>query len=53
VYGIIDGDEAGARLADRVRDALGATGTTGSVFRGPFRREGARVWWGGEHTEET
>jgi beta-RFAP synthase len=47
VYGIVDGEESSARLADRVRDALSATGTTGSVFSGPFRREGARVWWGG------
>jgi beta-ribofuranosylaminobenzene 5'-phosphate synthase len=47
VYGIVEGEEASVRLADRVRDALSATGTTGSVFSGPFRREGARVWWGG------
>jgi beta-ribofuranosylaminobenzene 5'-phosphate synthase len=45
MYGIVDGEEASTRLADRVRDALSATGTTGSVFSGPFRREGARVWW--------
>jgi beta-ribofuranosylaminobenzene 5'-phosphate synthase len=41
VYGIVDGEDAGRRLADRVRDALGASGT---VFEGPFRSDGARVW---------
>jgi beta-RFAP synthase len=46
VYGIVEGEAASVRLADRVRDALSTTGTTGSVFSGPFRPEGARVWWG-------
>ena len=41
VYGIVDGEDAGLRLAERVRDALGAAGT---VYEGPFRTEGARVW---------
>ena len=41
VYGIVEGDEASRRLADRVRDALGSSG---SVFDGPFRSDGARVW---------
>ena len=40
VYGIVEGDEAGRRLADRVREALGEGGT---VHEGPFRTEGARV----------
>jgi beta-RFAP synthase len=41
VYGIVEGDEAGFRLADRVRDVVG---TAGTVHHGPFRTEGARVW---------
>jgi hypothetical protein len=44
VYGIVDGDEAGLRLAERLRGALDALGITGCVHRGPFRRTGARVW---------
>jgi beta-ribofuranosylaminobenzene 5'-phosphate synthase len=41
VYGIVEGDDAGRRLADQVREAMGAGGT---VYEGPFRTEGARVW---------
>lgn len=41
VYGIVDGETAGAKLADRVRAFLGAAGT---VYEGPFRTDGARVW---------
>lgn len=41
VYGIVDGDEAAAALAGKV---LAAIGSDGSVYEGPFRREGARVW---------
>jgi len=41
VYGIIEGGEAGAELAGRVRDALGPLGI---VYEGAFRTEGARVW---------
>jgi predicted sugar kinase len=41
VYGIVSGGDAGLRLAERVRSALGAAGT---VFEGPFGAEGARVW---------
>lgn len=41
VYGIVDGEEAGLRLADRVRDALDGLGT---VYAGPFRSHGARAW---------
>jgi beta-ribofuranosylaminobenzene 5'-phosphate synthase len=44
VYGIVEGDEAGRRLADRVREALGDGGT---VHEGPFRTKGARVWRAG------
>jgi beta-RFAP synthase len=40
VYGIVDGDAAAARLADLVRDTLGANG---AVHHGPFRSEGARI----------
>jgi beta-ribofuranosylaminobenzene 5'-phosphate synthase len=43
VYGIVRGEEAAHRLADQVREALG---TTGAVYEGPFRGEGARVWKG-------
>ena len=46
VYGIVEGESAGQRLSDRVREALSASGTTGAVFSGPFRDEGARVWRG-------
>ena len=41
VYGVVDGEDAGRRLAERVRDALG---TAGTVYEGPFRTSGARVW---------
>jgi len=41
VYGIVEGEEAGGRLAERVREALGSSGT---VYEGPFRTDGARVW---------
>jgi beta-RFAP synthase len=41
VYGIVEGDDACDRLAEHVRAAMG---TSGKVFRGPFRSEGARVW---------
>jgi beta-RFAP synthase len=41
VYGIVEGEDAGRRLADRVREILDATG---SVYEGPFRADGARVW---------
>ena len=43
VYGIVDGADAGARLAERVRDVLGGRG---QVFEGPFRNSGASVWRG-------
>lgn len=41
VYGIVDGEDSGLRLAEQVSAALGATGT---VYQGPFRASGARVW---------
>jgi len=41
VYGVVEGEDASARLAGRVRDALGSRGT---VHAGPFRADGARVW---------
>jgi beta-RFAP synthase len=41
VYGIVEGDEAAAALAARVLEALGRDG---SVYQGPFRSAGARVW---------
>jgi len=43
VYGIVDGERTGLRLADRVREALDRCGG-GSVYEGAFRSEGARVW---------
>ncbi len=44
VYGIVDGEEAGRRLAERVRTALETGGFGGTVYEGPFRTHGARVW---------
>ena len=41
VYGIVEGDAEGVRLAERVRSLLQGTGT---VYEGAFRSEGARVW---------
>jgi beta-ribofuranosylaminobenzene 5'-phosphate synthase len=41
VYGIVDGEDQGLELADRVRGVLRADG---SVYVGPFRTDGARVW---------
>jgi beta-ribofuranosylaminobenzene 5'-phosphate synthase len=41
VYGIIEGEEQGLQLAERVRGTLR---DDGSVYVGPFRTEGARVW---------
>jgi beta-RFAP synthase len=49
VYGIVDGEEAGRRLADRVHAEMGESG---SVFEGPFRSEGARVWRAPVHAVE-
>jgi len=43
VYGIVEGEDAALRLADHVRQLLGARG---SVYEGPFRADGARVWRG-------
>jgi beta-ribofuranosylaminobenzene 5'-phosphate synthase len=43
VYGIVAGEDAGGRLADRVREALHRCGG-GTVYDGPFRPDGARVW---------
>ena len=44
VYGIVDGEDAGRRLAERVRTALDRSGVGGAVYEGPFRTTGARVW---------
>jgi len=41
VYGIVGSEEASVELAGRVRAMLGSSGT---VYEGPFRAEGARVW---------
>jgi beta-RFAP synthase len=45
VYGIVEGADAGAELAARVRTALDAQ-AGGLVLEGPFRSTGARVWRG-------
>ena len=44
VYGIVDGEDAGLRLAERVRALSATLGAAGSVYEGPFRTDGARVW---------
>jgi beta-RFAP synthase len=41
VYGILEGEATAARLAERLREALGPGGV---VYEGPFRSDGARVW---------
>jgi beta-ribofuranosylaminobenzene 5'-phosphate synthase len=43
VYGIVNGSDAGLRVADQLRAVMG---TAGRVFEGPFRSEGASVWRG-------
>ena len=43
IYGIVDGEAAGAALAGRLRQALIGVG---QLYEGPFRTEGARVWRG-------
>jgi beta-RFAP synthase len=40
VYGVVEGQSAASRLAERVQDALSGGG---SVFEGPFRTHGASV----------
>ena len=42
--------DAALRLADHVRQALGARG---SVYEGPFRADGARVWRGARREVRT
>jgi len=44
VYGIVEGEDAARRLAERTRGALDRFGSTGCVHCGPFRNDGARVW---------
>jgi beta-ribofuranosylaminobenzene 5'-phosphate synthase len=41
VYGIVQGEACGLRLAERVRSVLGGHG---AVYEGAFRTDGARVW---------
>jgi beta-RFAP synthase len=43
VYGIVEGPDAAASLAARLRQTVDPGG---QVFEGPFRTEGARVWLG-------
>ena len=44
VYGIVEGADCAARLADQVRSRLSQSGVAGDVYEGPFPIEGARVW---------
>jgi len=44
VYGIVEGEDAARRLAERTRGALDRFGSAGCVHCGPFRNDGARVW---------
>ena len=44
VYGIVDGEAAGRRLAERARGVAGSD----AVYEGPFPAEGARVWRGAD-----
>jgi beta-RFAP synthase len=46
VYGLVNGEDAARGLADLARAELG---TKGTVFEGPFRSEGARVWRAAVH----
>ncbi len=41
VYGIVDGETPGRRLAEQASELLGSRGV---VYEGPFRTDGARVW---------
>jgi predicted sugar kinase len=41
VYGIVEGDDAAIRIADRMRTTLNGAG---SVYSGPFPTSGARIW---------
>ena len=41
VYGVVQGEERGLLLAERVGSVLGGHG---AVYEGPFRTDGARVW---------
>ena len=50
VYGIVSGEAAGTRLADRVRDAYGPTC---AVYEGPFPQSGARIWSGRTQVQAT
>jgi beta-RFAP synthase len=43
VYGIVEGEDAGVRLAERIRTAS-SSDFGGRVYWGPFRTTGARVW---------
>jgi beta-RFAP synthase len=47
VYGVVDGGDGAARIADRLRGILGSRG---AVYEGPFPSEGARVWRDGGGT---
>lgn len=50
VYGLVEGETAGLRLAACVRDILGAAGC---VYEGPFPIDGARVWRGSPERAST
>jgi len=44
VYGLVDGEDGGRRLAERVQTLLAGSGTQHAVYCGPFNNTGARVW---------
>jgi beta-RFAP synthase len=44
VYGIVEGADGAAQLADDARAFLARAGDKGVVYEGAFRTEGARVW---------
>ena len=50
VYGIVDGEDAGRRLAERVRALSETSGAAVAVYEGPFRTDGARVWRARAHS---
>jgi beta-RFAP synthase len=43
VYGFVDGEDEGLRLAERI-STVGGADFVGRVYWGPFRTTGARVW---------
>jgi len=46
VYGMVEGEAAGLRLADHVRATMDGIDAVATVYVGPFRAVGARAWRG-------